>query len=132
MIFKYCADEETFQNILNEFPERYAIGVSAPFLNLFADKDTVEEKEEKNKRHPSLLYMFGRNKICPKRNVDSWCEDSVIFVSFPFFFYHVLNDNTSHMVTCFIFSTFAFAGKVALGSANYFNNNNNNNTILVI
>ena len=91
LIFKYCADEETFQNVLNEFPERYAMGVSAPLLNLSADKETVEEKEEKNKRHPSLLYMFGRNKICPKRNVDSWCEYSVIFVSFPFFFYHFLN-----------------------------------------
>ena len=39
------ADEDTFQNVLNEFPERYTMGVTAPFLNLSADKDTVEEKE---------------------------------------------------------------------------------------
>ena len=33
-----CADEDTFQNVLNEFPERYTMGVITPFLNLSADK----------------------------------------------------------------------------------------------
>ena len=36
-----CADEDTFQNVLNEFPERYTTGVTTPFLHLSADKDTV-------------------------------------------------------------------------------------------
>ena len=36
-----CADEDTFQNVLNEFPERYTMGVNAPFLHLSSDKDTV-------------------------------------------------------------------------------------------
>ena len=36
-----CADEDTFQNVLNEFPERYTMGITAPFLHLSADKDTV-------------------------------------------------------------------------------------------
>ena len=36
-----CADKVTFQNVLNEFPERYAMGVTTPFLDLSADKDTV-------------------------------------------------------------------------------------------
>ena len=36
-----CADKDTFQNVLNEFPERYTIGVTATFLHLSADKDTV-------------------------------------------------------------------------------------------
>ena len=36
-----CADEDTFQNVLNEFPERYTMDITAPFLHLFADKDTV-------------------------------------------------------------------------------------------
>ena len=36
-----CADEDTFQNVLNEFPARYTMGVAAPFLYLSADKDTV-------------------------------------------------------------------------------------------
>ena len=36
-----CADEDTFQNVLNEFPERYTTGVTTPFLDLFADKDTI-------------------------------------------------------------------------------------------
>ena len=29
-----CADEDTFQNVLNEFPERYTMGVTTPFLDL--------------------------------------------------------------------------------------------------
>ena len=74
--------------------------------------------------------MFGRNKKCPKRNVNSWCEYSVIFFSFLFFyfFYRNLNHSNGHMVTCFFFSSFIFAVKVALDSANSFNNNNNNNS----
>ena len=36
-----CADEDTFQNVLNEFPERYIMGITTPFLHLSADKDTV-------------------------------------------------------------------------------------------
>ena len=36
-----CADEDTFKNVLNEFPERYAMGVTAPFFHLSADKDTI-------------------------------------------------------------------------------------------
>ena len=28
-------------HVLNEFPERYTMGVTAPFLHLCADKDTV-------------------------------------------------------------------------------------------
>ena len=36
-----CADKDTFQNVLNEFPERYTMDITAPFLHLFADKDTV-------------------------------------------------------------------------------------------
>ena len=36
-----CTDEDTFQNVLNEFPERYTMGVTAPFLHVSADKDTV-------------------------------------------------------------------------------------------
>ena len=36
-----CADEDTFQNVLNESPERYTMGVTTPFLDLSADKDTV-------------------------------------------------------------------------------------------
>ena len=59
--------------------------------------------------------MFGRNKKCPKRNVNSWCEYSVIFFSYPmFFFYCVSNNNNGHMVTCFIFSKFISADEVAL------------------
>ena len=38
-----CADEDTFQNVLNEFPERYTIGVTTLFLDLFADKDIVNK-----------------------------------------------------------------------------------------
>ena len=36
-----CADEDIFQNALNEFPERYTMGANAPFLHLSSDKDTV-------------------------------------------------------------------------------------------
>ena len=36
-----CADEDTFQNVLNEFPERYTMGVNTPFLHLSTDKDNV-------------------------------------------------------------------------------------------
>ena len=36
-----CADKVTFQNVLNEFPERYTMGVTTPFLDLSANKDTV-------------------------------------------------------------------------------------------
>ena len=36
-----CADEDTFQNFLNEYPERYTVGVTTHFLHLSADKDTV-------------------------------------------------------------------------------------------
>ena len=36
-----CADEDKFQTVLNEFPERYTMGVTAPVLHLSADKDTV-------------------------------------------------------------------------------------------
>ena len=36
-----CADKDTCQNVLNEFPERYTIGVTASFLHLSADKDTI-------------------------------------------------------------------------------------------
>ena len=36
-----CAGEDTFQDVLNEFTERYTMGVTAPFLHLSADKDTV-------------------------------------------------------------------------------------------
>ena len=35
------AGEDTFQDVLNEFTERYTMGVTAPFLHLSADKDTV-------------------------------------------------------------------------------------------
>ena len=33
-----CVDEDTFQNILNEFPERYAMGVNTPFLHQSAKR----------------------------------------------------------------------------------------------
>ena len=33
-----CADEDTFQN---EFPERCTMGVTAPFLHLSTDEDTI-------------------------------------------------------------------------------------------
>ena len=36
-----CADEDTFQNVLDEFLERYTMGVTVPFLHLSADKDTA-------------------------------------------------------------------------------------------
>ena len=36
-----CANGDTFQDVLNEFPKRYTMGVAAPFLHLSADKDTV-------------------------------------------------------------------------------------------
>ena len=36
-----CADEDTFQNVLSEFPERYTMGVTAAFLHMSADKDNV-------------------------------------------------------------------------------------------
>ena len=36
-----CAVEDTFQNVLNEFPERYTMGVTTTFLYLSVDKDTV-------------------------------------------------------------------------------------------
>ena len=71
--------------------------------------------------------MFGRNKKCPKRNVNSWCEYSVIFFSFLISFYSDLKHDNGHMVTCFYFSSFIFADKVALGSASSFNNNKNIN-----
>ena len=36
-----CADEDIFPNVLNEFPERFAMAVTASFLHLSADKDTA-------------------------------------------------------------------------------------------
>ena len=33
-----CADEDMFQNVLNEFPDRYTVGVTARILHLSADK----------------------------------------------------------------------------------------------
>ena len=36
-----CTDEDTFRDVLNEFPERYAMGVTTPFLHLSADKDII-------------------------------------------------------------------------------------------
>ena len=36
-----CADEDTFQNVRNEFAERYPMGVTTLFLDLSTDKDTV-------------------------------------------------------------------------------------------
>ena len=74
---------DTFQNVLNEFPERYTMCVATAFLHWSADKDTVF----KNINHSTLLHniIFGRNKKRPKRNVNSWCEYSVIFSGSQFF-----------------------------------------------
>ena len=36
-----CTDEDIFQNVLNEFPEGYTMGVTTPFFDLSADKDTI-------------------------------------------------------------------------------------------
>ena len=36
-----CADADTFQNVLDEFRERYTMGVTAPFLHLSTNKETV-------------------------------------------------------------------------------------------
>ena len=36
-----CVDEDTFQNVLNKFPERYTMGVTTTFLHLSANKDNV-------------------------------------------------------------------------------------------
>ena len=136
MILKYCADEDTFQNVLNEFLKKGGMAVIEPFLHLSADKDTVEKKEEKRKGIHHCCICLGEIRSAQKGM--STLGVSIVLLLyhiFTFFFYHFLNDNTSHMVTCFIFSTFAFVGKVALGSANHFNNNKNkkkNNSILVI
>ena len=36
-----CTDEDTLQNVLNEFPERCTKGITAPFLHLSIDEDTI-------------------------------------------------------------------------------------------
>ena len=74
--------------------------------------------------------MFGRNKKCPKGMSALGVSIVLFFFSFLSFFYRVLNHNNGHMVTCFVFSSFIFADKVALNSANYFNNNNNSNLVI--
>ena len=127
-----CADDDTFQNVLKEFPKRYTMGVTAPFLHLPDDKDTVI----KNIIHHCCMSSCLEEIRSVQKGMSSLDVGLVLFFSVSQFFYRLSNHNNSHMVTCFIFSTFILAEKVALDSANCFNNNNNinnnSNSILVI
>ena len=126
-----CADEDTFQNVLNKFPGRYAMSVTAPFLHLPADKDTII----KNIIHHCCILSCLEEKRSVQKGMSTLGVNIVLFFSVSqfLFYHHVSNHYNCHMVTCFIFSTFIFADNVALDFANYFNkNNNNNNSILVI
>ena len=128
-----CADDDTFQNVLNEFPKRYTMGVTAPFLHLPDDKDTVIQ----NIIHHCCMSSYLEETRSVQKGMSSLGVSLVLFFSVSQFFYRLSNHKNSHMVTCFISSTFIFAEKVALDSANCFNNNNNNinnnsNSILVI
>ena len=119
-----CADEDTFQNVLNEFPERYTMGVTTPFLQLSTDKDNVI----KNIIHHCCISSCLEEIRSVQKGMSTLGVSIVLFFQFPNFFYRDLNHNNRHMVTCFFFNSFIFADKVALDSANYFTNNNNNNS----
>ena len=118
-----CADEDTFQNVLNEFPERYTMGVTTPFLHLSTDKDNVI----KNIIHHCCISSCLEEIRSVQKGMSTLGVGIVLFLSASYFFFRVLNHNIPHMVTCFFFNSFIFADKVALGSGNYFNNNSNNN-----
>ena len=100
--------------------------VTAPFLHLSADKDTVI----KNIIHYCCISLCLEEITSIQKGISTLGVSIVLFFfSFPIFFYRVSN---GHMVTRFIFSSFIFADKVARDSANYFSNNNNDNSNLVI
>ena len=111
------ADEDTLQNVLNKFPERYAMGVTAPILHLSVDKDTIIK---------NIIHDY-----CILSCLEIFFQFPNFFSFFFFLFYHVSNHYNCHMVTCFIFRTFIFADKLDLDFANYFNNNNNNSILVV-
>ena len=123
-----CADEDIFQNVLNEFPEGYTMGVTTLFVDLSADKDTVIKNIIYHCCISSCLEEIRR----VQKGMSTLGVSIVLFFQFPNFLYRVLNHNNRHMVTCFFFNSFIFADKVALDSSNYFNNNSNNNSNLVI
>ena len=108
----YQDDEDTFQNVLNEFYEKYKMGVIAPFLNLFADKDTVI----KNIIHHCCISSCLEETRSVQKGMSTLDVSIVLFFSVTqcFFFYRVSNNNNGHMVTCSIFSKFISADEVAL------------------
>ena len=104
------------------------MSVTAPFLHPSADKDTVS----KNIIHHCCISSC----LEEIRSVQKWMSNLgvsivLLFFSFLTFFYRVLNHNNGHMVTCLVFSSFIFADKVALDSANYFKNNVNNSNLVI-
>ena len=120
-----CADEDTFQNVLNEFPEKYAIGATAPFLHLSADKDNVI----KNIIHHCCMSSCLEETKSVQKEMSTLGLSIVLFFFSFLFFYRVFSRNNvmwsqRHMVT------FIFADKVALESSNYFNNNNINSNFV--
>ena len=117
-----CADEDTFQNVLNEFPERYTMGVTTPFLHLSTDKDNVI----KNIIHHCCISSCLEEIRSVQKGMSTLGVSIVLFFFIFFFIFlnRVLNHNNGHMFTCFFLSSFIFADKIALDSASYFNNNN--------
>ena len=124
------AGEDTFQDVLNEFTERYTMGVTARFFHLSADKDTVI----KNIIHHCCISSCLEKIRSVQKGMSTLGVSTVYFMILQFFsfFYCVLNHTNGHLVISFILSSFIFADKVALDSANYFNNNSNNNNNLKI
>ena len=76
------ADEDTFQNVLNEFPERYTMGVSVPFLHVPADKDTVIE----NIIHHCCILPCLEEIRSVQKGMSTLGVSVVFFFSFPIFF----------------------------------------------
>ena len=105
-----CADEDTFQNVLNEFPERYTMGVTTPFLHLSTDKDNVI----KNIIHHCCISSCLEEIRSVEKGMSNLGVSIALFFLFPNFFYRLLNHNNRHMVTCFFLNSFIFADKVAL------------------
>ena len=102
-----CTDEDIFQNVLNEFPEKYKLGVTTPFLHLSADKDTVIK---------NIIYHCSISSCLEEiRSVQtgmSILSVSIVlfFFQFLFFFsYQDLNHNNGYMVTCFFFSSLFYS-----------------------
>ena len=72
-----CSDENTFQNVLNDFPERYTMGVNTPFLHQSADKDNAI----KNIIHHCCISSCLEEKRSVQKGISDLGVSIVLFFS---------------------------------------------------